>query len=393
MFLINNIKLFKLIGNLRRRKMGILSVMRLKLENLSEWSYRIGQLHGEKKKIKDKRRLRLINTINFSDEESQKIDNFYKKNYSNKGISYKWHKLYQSFTGNFDEKYLPEYIFSSLIEPMWNPKPYRDVLSDKNLLTLYCNGVDEVREPIIYGSCISGLYRNKNLHPVTEGEFIDILFNVGQTVIKPTIDSGSGKNIQFLSIKDGIDIYTKRTLKDIIREYNGDFNIQECIKNSNLLSCIYPDSVNTFRVVTYIWNGKIYHMPIALRIGQGGYKIDNAHAGGMFIGVSDDGYLSSCAYTEFKDEYYQHPDTGFVFKNYNIPSVQQIIKQAKIMHAKTPQLRVMSWDLTLDRDNVIVLIEVNTIGQTVWFPQMANGKSAFGDNTAEILHTLKSKKS
>ena len=50
-------------------------------------------------------------------------------------------------------------------------------------------------------------------------------------------------------------------------------------------------------------------------------------------------------------------------------------------------------DLTLDRDNVIVLIEVNTIGQTVWFPQMANGKSAFGDNTAEILHTLKSKKS
>lgn len=38
-------------------------------------------------------------------------------------------------------------------------------------------------------------------------------------------------------------------------------------------------------------------MPLALRIGQGGSYLDNAHAGGMFIGVNDLGELNEEAFT------------------------------------------------------------------------------------------------
>ena len=40
-------------------------------------------------------------------------------------------------------------------------------------------------------------------------------------------------------------------------------------------------------------------MPLALRIGQGGSYLDNAHVGGMFIGVNDLGELNEEAFTEF----------------------------------------------------------------------------------------------
>lgn len=39
--------------------------------------------------------------------------------------------------------------------------------------------------------------------------------------------------------------------------------------------------------------------PIAMRIGQGEGVIDNSHAGGMFVGGSDDGRLRKEAFTEY----------------------------------------------------------------------------------------------
>lgn len=369
--------------------MGVLSKVRHICDALIEKSYRVGQLHGEKKKIKDDRRRRIYSTVLLSPEQEKKIDSFYIKNYHGGKVPYCWHRLYQSFTGNFDEKYLPEYIFSSEIEPTWNSKQYRDALSDKNLLFLYTMGLTGVRVPKVFISRIAKLYRDETMNPISQQEAIKALWNIGEAVIKPTVDSGSGKNVRFLMIEEGVDKVSGATLEKIIESYTDDFNIQECIKNHPVLTKLNPSSVNTFRVVTYIWNGKIFHMPVALRIGQGGNRLDNAHAGGMFIGVSESGELGKSAFTEFKDEFTKHPDTGTIFEGYIIPQVPSVIDAAYKMHARTPQLKVMSWDLTIDEQGNVVLIEVNTIGQTVWFPQMANGKSAFGNNTAEILKSIK----
>lgn len=367
--------------------MGALSKLRKLCDGINEISYRAGQLHGEKKKIKDERRRKIYTEVSLTLEQEQRIDTFYAENY--RGVEHHWHRLYQAFTGNFDEKYLPEYIFSSEIEPAWNSKQYREALSDKNLLFIYVSGLTGVRTPDVFLSRVSGFYRDALMNPISEQEAIMSVWDIGEVVIKPTVESGSGKNVRFLVVEAGVDKISGESIEGIIGTYSGDFNIQECVKNHPVLDKINPSSVNTFRVVTYIWEGRIYHMPVALRIGQGGARVDNAHAGGMFVGVSDTGELGKSAFTEFKDEFVKHPDTGTVFEGYIIPQVPVIIDVAYQMHARTPQLKVMSWDLTIDEQGNVVLIEVNTIGQTVWFPQMANGKSAFGNNTAEILKSIK----
>ena len=154
---------------------------------------------------------------------------------------------------------------------------------------------------------------------------------------------------------------------------------------------LYAGAVNTFRVITYLWNGEVFHVPLALRIGQGGSYLDNAHAGGMFIGVNDLGELNDEGFTEFGKRYKEHPDTHAVFKGYKLSFVPELIKTAKKLHLNAPQLGIISWDLTVDQNGEFVLIEANTRGQSVWFPQMANGTGAFGRNTEEILRYIAQK--
>lgn len=143
--------------------------------------------------------------------------------------------------------------------------------------------------------------------------------------------------------------------------------MHDCLKQ------IYPGSENTFMVVTYLWNGKLNHWPIALRIGQGGSYLDNAHAGGMFIGVDDKGNLQSRVFIEFRDEYEEHPDPKYVFKGKKLPLIPEMIEQISKMHLNAPELGLISWDISIDSNGSFVLIEVNTTGQTIYMVP-SNGK-------------------
>ena len=59
------------------------------------------------------------------------------------------------------------------------------------------------------------------------------------------------------------------------------------------------------------------------------------------------------------------------------------------MHANLPDLGILSWDLSLDTEGAVVLIEVNTTGQSAWFCQMVNGESLFGENTGKMLQLIR----
>lgn len=364
--------------------MGFLTKFRGVCDSVIEWSYSVGEMRIEKQKMKDPRRKKIVESVQLTREQQEEIDAFYMENFGRK-VPYDWHRLYQAFTGNFDKRYFPEYIFSSRIERVWNPKMYADALADKNLLFIYTEGMEGVRGPAVYLSRVSGLYRNGKLELLHPEKALESIWNLGEAVIKPTVDSGSGKNVRFIKIENGIDTFTGDSLDDVLKDYAGDFNIQECVRNHPLLAQLYPGSVNTFRIVTYVWENKIHHLPVSLRIGQGGNRVDNAHAGGMFVACSDEGVLGAYACTEFMDKLFVHPDTHVVFDGYMVPQVPRILETAYKMHARVPQLKMLSWDLTLDEQGEIVLIEVNTMGQTIWFPQMIGGRGAFGENTEGIL--------
>ena len=62
---------------------------------------------------------------------------------------------------------------------------------------------------------------------------------------------------------------------------------------------------------------------------------------------------------------------------------------AKKLHSYVPWLGIISWDLTINEQGDITLVEMNTTGQSAWFCQMVNGEPLFGNNTSKMLEMIK----
>ena len=82
-----------------------------------------------------------------------------------------------------------------------------------------------------------------------------------------------------LDIKQGIDKRSNQSVNKILEIYGKDFCLQELIVQNIVLNRLYSESINTFRITTYLWKNTIFLTPVVLRIGRGGY-LDNAHPGG-----------------------------------------------------------------------------------------------------------------
>lgn len=347
-------------------------------------------LQNEKRKIRDPRRQKILSQVELSNEEKSKIDNLYLHTYG-KRIPYDWHRYYTSYTGKFDPKYIPELIFIPEIEAAMVPQNYAECFSDKNILPLLVNsggGINNVRTAEIYISCTDGIYRGKNSVFIDKNMAVDLISNIGGAFIKPSRDSNSGEGCFPINMENGIDLISGETAKDIILKSGKNFNIQELIKNSKELSSLHDSSVNTFRIVTYILKDNIFHGPSILRIGRNGNRCDNAHQGGLFVGIDDAGYLLECAYTEFQERFDVHPDSGVRFKDVCIPDFNEVLNAVHILHQRVPQIKLISWDVTINDKGQIIIIEMNLIGQAIWPSQMAHGKGFFGDNTEDILRLI-----
>ncbi len=341
------------------------------------------KLQAEIKKFKDPRRVAIYSSVQLTPEQKKQIDDLFSVHYGMK-VPYIWHRHFTAFTGRFDPRYIPETLFIPEYERYMNPdQNYINVFADKNVLAMIAKGVG-IRMPETVASRANGVLRDSNYHIIRWDNLVDLLPEE-TCFAKPTIDSDSGKGCMLIEKKQTDLISTLKTM-------GNNFVIQERIVCSDSIRKINPSSVNTFRVMTYFWDGKIQCAPVIMRIGRNGSFLDNAHAGGLFIAVNQDGTLHKTAFTEFKISFTEHPDTHVVFDGYKIDNFDKVIESAKRIHAAMPQLGVVNWDFTIDKDETPVLIEANTSGGSIWLFQMAWGCGVFEENTVGILEWIKEKK-
>jgi hypothetical protein len=322
------------------------------------------------------RKRNIYSHIKWTKEQKKEFDIFWKTHYGKK-ISPRWHKLYQSINDTFNVAYIPEILYTTRLEPKGNQYYYAKILQDKNLVALLADGVNVVTPATIL-SCGNGKFQTGDYQIISEREAEYRLQKNEKVVIKPTVGSSSGSGVEVL------DLRKKRVhLQKYLLQSNGNFVIQEFIHQHKAFAKLYPDSVNTIRVITYRLDDGIHISPICLRMGRGGKRVDNIHAGGLVIHVREDGMLDCFAYElgycDKKVRYDTHPDTHVRFENYEIPYVERIVSEAKKMHRKLPHIRFVSWDFTVNDRNQVVLIEVNLKGQGIWFPQIVSGQAVFDE--------------
>lgn len=355
-----------------------------KVNNLPE-AFKVSKTkYGEKKAIKKKKPL--YNGIIWTKYQEERFNNFWIKYYGKK-ISPAWHKLYQSANGVFDEKYFPEYFYTTKLEPALNPLTYCKVLSDKNLLPYIFGGNHSgVYIPKVYLSCVNGRYKTSDNKLLSKAQAEQYLRNIGQCVFKPSVDTGSGSGVFIADIDGEIDKNSNQSVSEIMDSLGKNFLVQETVHNNTRISKICPKSLNTFRIITFYVDEEIHYAPLVMRMGSGTKLVDNIHAGGLCIGVNIDGTLKTKAYQlGYGDNnltFTEHPSTKIEFENYCIGDIEKAVNAAKELHKRVPQLGIVSWDFTINDKDQVVLIEANCRDQSIWFPQVVNERSFFGEDTA-----------
>lgn len=294
------------------------------LDNLEH----INAVIGEKKKFRDKRRVEICNSTKLSQEQIDSVEKLYKNNYGKK-IPLTWHKSYTAYTGRFDKYYFPEILYIPEFERYMNyNQSLANVLEDKNLLYVFAKA-SNVRMPRMYLSCQAGIYKDAENKVLDFEKACALISNIGVCFAKPSIGTDSGRGCEVYCLVNGTDTKSGKTSGMLLKDLGKNFTIQERLVCHESIRKIYDGSVNTFRIMTYRWKNQIIVAPIIMRIGRGGSYLDNAHAGGMFIALSDDGTLHKTAFTEFKEEFVEHPDSKLKFEGYRIPLLPNVVDAVK----------------------------------------------------------------
>lgn len=342
----------------------------------------------QKQVVFSDKRLSKINGYALSKEQITEINEYYKLHYG-ESIDCISHLTYTAYSGIFDVKYFPEYLYIPEFEYFMNPYMYYNkTFYDKNVTSILANNL-KIYTPLTFFKCIKGLITDSENRILNNRDFINEMSNIGECFVKETTDTGGGSGCFLANFQHGIDIKTGVKVEDFIIKLGNDFVIQDRLKCHNSISKLYPNSVNTFRILTYRWRNTIIAIPAIMRIGQGGNYIDNASKGGMFVSVNENGLLGKTALTESGISFLYHPDTNIKFENYEIPLFEDVRKAAINLHTSIPQVGVVNWDFTIDESGNPVLIEGNMCLGGIWVFQMAHGKGAFGENTSEILEWIK----
>lgn len=302
-----------------------------------------------------------------------------------------YYRLFSQYIG-YNSNIVPEDICRNIIEPILDPIRYVAYYSDKNIFDkLFKKGT--MPETILRK--MNGFYYDAEYQHMSLSSEV-VLQNILQNsdkdkiVIKPTVDSCSGNGVRLFQKKDNLwhDLSSNDilSLEYLNEKYGANFIIQECLEQSDAMSYFNPTSVNTLRLTAYrSVKTNECHIPSAIiRIGANGSLVDNAHAGGGYVGINvKDGTLCKRVLNQYGESKTEFNGIDFT-KGHQIPNWDKVIEFAKYIGNFIPHHRLLALDIMVDKSGTPRLIEFNCDSYSMWLFQFTSGP-AFGEYTDEII--------
>ena len=324
----------------------------MKLKNIGEKSLKLINnmtnrisksyyLFGRRNKIK-----KFLNKINYPDKNNLIDTNNYWKKYSSNFKNY-WHIWYYMQNKRFNKYYIPEDIFYSEMVP--------------------------------YLKNISGVFFDDDFNFINLDEKLKEISNQDKLIIKPSIESGAGKSIIVLQENNPAEMY--KLLKTEVQQYKENFVIQKYISQSLVIAQMNPSSVNTIRIVTFMFDSKIEILSAHIRVGIDNNSIDQ---NGVSVGIDNNGITKNEAYLSRKGtKLSSHPQEHNLY-GVKIPNFDKIVDIARSEHKKFSHFKIIGWDFAIDNEDNPMLIEFNVSAPGIKIPQLTNGP-LFGELTNEVL--------
>lgn len=295
-------------------------------------------------------------------------------------------RVFSRYVGN-DVHIMPMELCVNIVELILTTPQYRGFYRNKNSLNLLMTEGTTVKTIV---RKMVGFYYDHRYQPLNMDETTlrKLLTPYDKVLFKPAMED-SGRGIQLFERK-GAGLFNRQgeelTASYLLHIQSDDFQIQECIEQSDFTASFNPTSVNSFRIMTYrsVTDGTIHVPNLFFKIGGKGQVVDNAHGGGVMCGVDRHGKLMNYTYNYLGDRFDHCFDIDIKNGNFVVPNFEGLISFAKEVAGHVLHHHLLSLDVALDNNNTPVLIEVNSEANAGWAYQMSTG-SLFGVHTDEVM--------
>lgn len=301
-----------------------------------------------------------------------------------------WLRFFTNLTHIPDYCYCPEDLYFARVERILNDcNRAATECEDKNLVNLYVG--DDVA-PRAFLRYVRGFWFDGDGHGITEQQARSILsVDHGMLIGKVCVASSGGHGVAGYSFNQRIKRYKNDNGDvldvDFIKKMSYSFVVQERIEQCDFESQFNPPSTNTFRIATLRcpWDGKVVVLKTGMRMGINHSVVDNLSSGGISVAIDQNGLIDSHAYTwlDFK-KFDEHPTSHIRFGGMIFPYYEKAVAKILQLADKNPNMNVLTWDIVIDKNENVRVLEVNASGISLDWMQFNYG-SFFGEYTNQVV--------
>ena len=285
-----------------------------------------------------------------------------------------WLNVYSAVAGEFKEGWIPDNYYGWVVVPKM--KGLYGEIAKANSLAAKLLNTDRLPDIAYHVNRLFFSPAWEALPPETVAKYI---FKHDDSVVYKADNSLQGKGIHFLD-KGTFDI------EKIRKTGNGVF--QKYINQHDFFDELMPHSVVTLRLTSVVEDsGNVSCRAAYLRIGR---NEDTHVKSATAIKVPVDlktGRLYEKGYLVDWHSIDRHPDTNTLFAGKEIPKFQECVAYVIKTHQAAPYCRSVGWDLVVDKNEEIQLIEWNGTHNDIKFSEATHGP-CFADLGWEKLWRL-----
>jgi len=271
-----------------------------------------------------------------------------------------WLWVYTALAGSFKEGWIPDNYYGQVVVPQ-RQGAYGNVSHLKAFHPqIFPNGDFP---DLAYH--VNGFFVSRDYTVLNPAQLEELLFRDREEVVFKKDLSYQGKGVTFLS-RDDFRRIKVRSLG------NGVF--QKVIVQHPSLAALMPSSVATIRLTTVMEdNGQVSLRAAYLRLGRSNTRYVQS-ASHIRIPVNldtgqllEEGYFPNWRTTRI------HPDSQLPFEGKSLPGFQECGAAVRKLHEKLPLTRCVGWDVAVDRDEKMQVMEWNGADNDIKFSEATQG--------------------
>ncbi|MDO4948672.1 MAG: sugar-transfer associated ATP-grasp domain-containing protein [Bacteroidales bacterium] len=293
-----------------------------------------------------------------------------------------WIRYYTFITGKFDPRYIPDVLQHTRIDQHFNSRKLGYGFNDKNYYSLLFPGI---KQPVTVVRKIGGFLFDETYRQIDLTKALELLAARPEVIVKPSQESGGGRDIRFYDTKAD----ANELKKVLLDKSEKNIIVQDIVRQHHKLAKMHPQSLNTVRIYTLMLDDGVHVLSASLKMGANDSRIDNVEReSGIIAGIKEGGELMNFAYYDlFSGKTTDRHPQGMLLSEIRVPSYERMIDTVKRAAQYIGNFKLVGWDLSVDENKEVILIEANMRKGGIGPIQCMHGPF-YGELTEKVLNEV-----